>query len=394
MTKKRYPMASSPRHLRQRIGSLQNEIFEINKRLDMCRSLSDEAADAICTADLNGTLTYANKATARLLKMPLKKIVGTHFRRFVHKGSLSKAYQYFTLAKSGKKVSDEVNIVDRTGNVIPVDFHTTPISKGGKVVAVHTIVRDIRRRKAMEQMQAEAQKMQAMYHFISAMAQEIKYPLKAISDRLTSTLQEFKAKDFEYIGYREFKQIVATIETIANQVLYCHDITHRMINLKRRTLGAVVSRCHVNEAVRQAVRTIEVQSGHTDVKFNLSLSPALHGAAISTMELHQVLMHLFVNAVQAMPMGGKVMVKTSLNKDKKRIIIQIRDEGVGIAKENLPHIFEPFFTTKQHGPHRNSGLGLSIVHSIVHAYRGDIHIHSSLRSGTTVHIELPVTLKQ
>ncbi len=360
----------------------------------MCRSLSDESADAICTVDLSGKMTYANKASAKLLKIPLKKLLGTRFSKYLDKGSLLKGHEYLAITKSGRKVSDELNIVDRNGKVIPVDFHAAPFFNGGRVAAVHAVVRDIRRRKAMERMQGESQKMQALYHFIAAMAQEIKYPLKAISDRLARTLQEFSSKDFEYIGYKEFKQIISVMQNTSQQIQYCHDITHRMINFNKRNLGAAVSKCEVNEAVRNAVRGSESQAIHANARIKLRLAARLPHAAISAMELHQVLTHLFVNAVQAMPTGGKVVVSTFFDKDKNRAVIQIKDEGVGITRENLPHIFEPFFTTKQHGPHKGSGLGLSIVHSIVHARRGDILIESSLRTGTTVRVELPAAVNR
>lgn len=389
MTSTRPSIRSSPKRLLSRVNELQKTSAELKKQLDLCRSLSDEAADPICTVDMTGIITYANKASTKLLKIPLKELLATHFSKYLDKGSLLKGYECFSIAKSGKKVYDELNIVDRQGKVIPVDFHTTPLVRGGKVVAVHAVVRDISRRKALERTHIESQKMQALYHFIAAMAQEIKYPLKAISDRLARTLQEFNTKDFEYIGYKEYKQIIAVMESTSHQIEYCYDITHRMINLNKRNLGVAVSKCDVNEVIRSAVKKIDGQIQQLNVRMTLRLSSRLTAAAISAMELQQALTHLFVNAVQSMPTGGKVVVTTLWDKNKSRIVVLVKDEGVGIARENLPHIFEPFFSTKQHGPHKGSGLGLSIAHSIIHAYRGDIFIDSSLRTGTVVRVELP-----
>jgi two-component system sensor histidine kinase AtoS len=68
----------------------------------------------------------------------------------------------------------------------------------------------------------------------------------------------------------------------------------------------------------------------------------------------------------------------------------VKDQGIGIPKDQLEHIFEPFFTTKSRGLKKNSGLGLPIVHSLVTACQGEMQVSSSLRRGTTVRVFLPI----
>jgi signal transduction histidine kinase len=102
--------------------------------------------------------------------------------------------------------------------------------------------------------------------------------------------------------------------------------------------------------------------------------------------LRQVFLNLITNAVQAMPNGGELHVRTQRH-DKTQVRIEFGDTGVGIAKEHVNNIFNPFFTTKD--PGQGTGLGLSVVHSVIKRYQGSIAVHSDVNQGTTFLIELP-----
>jgi polar amino acid transport system substrate-binding protein len=103
--------------------------------------------------------------------------------------------------------------------------------------------------------------------------------------------------------------------------------------------------------------------------------------------MRQVLLNLITNAVQAMPEGGELRIETSpVGADRLRLIVS--DSGVGIPAERLGKIFDPFFTTKQ--PGEGTGLGLSVVHSVIKNARGRIDVSSTPGRGTTFAIELPV----
>jgi signal transduction histidine kinase len=102
--------------------------------------------------------------------------------------------------------------------------------------------------------------------------------------------------------------------------------------------------------------------------------------------LRQVFLNLITNAVQAMPKGGELRVRTQRQTDKQ-VLIEFSDSGIGIAEEHRHRIFDPFFTTKE--PGQGTGLGLSVVHSVIKRYQGNITVRSKLGEGTTFRIELP-----
>ena len=102
--------------------------------------------------------------------------------------------------------------------------------------------------------------------------------------------------------------------------------------------------------------------------------------------MRQILLNLITNAVQAMPRGGELSLFTSVVDDNV-IRLVVRDSGVGIPSEHLQDIFNPFYTTKD--PGQGTGLGLSVVHSILQRYNGAIHVESEVGRGTTFMIDLP-----
>jgi PAS domain S-box-containing protein len=102
-------------------------------------------------------------------------------------------------------------------------------------------------------------------------------------------------------------------------------------------------------------------------------------------QLNQVFMNLLLNAAQAITTHGQIRIKTY--RESKNIIIEIRDTGIGIPKENIPRIFEPFFTTKEVG--KGTGLGLSVAYGIVQKHNGRIEVESEVNKGTTFRVALP-----
>jgi two-component system NtrC family sensor kinase len=104
-------------------------------------------------------------------------------------------------------------------------------------------------------------------------------------------------------------------------------------------------------------------------------------------QIQQALVALFVNAVEAMPEGGEIVLRSAPSEDGKNILLTISDTGIGIPERDIPHIFEPFFTTKKDG--KGVGLGLSVVYGIVERHGGSISVSSQESKGTTFSLLLP-----
>jgi len=243
---------------------------------------------------------------------------------------------------------------------------------------------------ALANLQHDPRTIQALQQFISGTAQEIQHPLKGIVQRMQTLISKYEDRAFEYIGYKEYKDIFKTLAIIKDQVQYCHETTARLLDVTKKQIGTTNKNCDVNLAIREVKSLLAHTLKVTDVQLNLKLDSKLPYAAIGKMELSQVLVNVLTNAIQSMPSGGTVLVKTRHIKASHKIFVECQDNGVGIAKEALPYVFDPFFTTKERGLQRNSGLGLAIVCSIVERYKGKVEIKSSQRKGTEVTLKLPI----
>ncbi|RMG02500.1 MAG: histidine kinase, partial [Nitrospirae bacterium] len=96
---------------------------------------------------------------------------------------------------------------------------------------------------------------------------------------------------------------------------------------------------------------------------------------------------IILNAIQAVEKGGEVLVKTGKDQEGRRVFITVKDNGIGIPRENLKRIFEPFFTTKE--PGEGTGLGLSVSYGIVKEHGGEIVVDSTEGEGSTFTVYLP-----
>ena len=228
-----------------------------------------------------------------------------------------------------------------------------------------------------------------LFMVISDMAQELQGPLQSLAARSQKLLEEYKSRDFEYISYKDFKNIMATLEQMNRQIQRCYFTTSRMVSVGKQKAQLSSGTCQVNAVIEEILTLFHRQLESTKIKVVSRLVKDLPEVRLGKVECYQVIHNVLLNAIQAMPAGGKVLVRTSLDQDKRFVVIDIEDEGVGITPEHLSKVFEPFFTTKERGKKKNTGLGLSVVYATVHSTGGDVHIQSSLRKGTKVHIDLP-----
>ncbi len=228
------------------------------------------------------------------------------------------------------------------------------------------------------------------FTILTGLAQEINAPLHSLLLSSQKLIDTYKNKNFEYISYKDFRQILNTMEQMNKQIRRCYQTTGRL-----KILGQSKTHresCAINEIVEDILGLLEQQCRDSKIKVHKHLQKNLPLVHISRLNGHQVIHNILANAVEAMPAGGNIKIWTLYKKRSKFVTIEVIDEGVGITSQHLPRVFEPFFTTKEQGVEKSSGLGLSIVYAIIQSVGGSIHIQSSLRKGTQVKILLPVAL--
>jgi signal transduction histidine kinase len=143
-----------------------------------------------------------------------------------------------------------------------------------------------------------------------------------------------------------------------------------------------------NEVLREAVRLFDAQlhaPGRPAVTVTMELDPELGAVPLDAEQVGRAVQNLLLNAIDAMPDGGTITIRTYGRGDV--VYLEIGDTGEGLMDEERERLFTPYYTTKQHG----TGLGLAIVQSVVADHGGKIHVHSRRGEGTTFRLELPVT---
>jgi two-component system NtrC family sensor kinase len=140
--------------------------------------------------------------------------------------------------------------------------------------------------------------------------------------------------------------------------------------------------------IRRTVDAARSQRIFRTVEVALNLSPDIPEITADPDRLRQVFMNLLLNAVQAMPEGGKIVVSTEFDKDGGLIKATFRDTGTGIPREEQEKVFEPFFTTKR--PGEGTGLGLAICARLLEEHGGTVEVSSEPGKGSLFTVTLPI----
>jgi len=146
------------------------------------------------------------------------------------------------------------------------------------------------------------------------------------------------------------------------------------------------SNVNLNNLVNEGLYFLESRCAKEGIELVRSLNTDIPEIIADPSQLHQVLVNLIVNSLQAMPEGGVLTIRTNFSKSYVSLIIE--DTGTGMSDEVKKQMFIPFFTTKDVG--QGTGIGLSVVHGIVTSHGGSIIVESNINKGTLFEVQLPI----
>jgi two-component system, NtrC family, sensor histidine kinase HydH len=219
-----------------------------------------------------------------------------------------------------------------------------------------------------------ANRLSALGEIAAGLAHEIRHPLASIGGALEIIESRASADSPE----AEFSKLARTElhrldRLVAEFLQYARPHEPELREMPMR------------EVVERVMALARVEADRASVTLRTDMSPAEPAAFIDPRQIEQVLLNVVLNAIQASPSGGQVMVRESI--DPREVVIDVSDEGSGIPDEDLPRIFSPFFTTREKG----TGLGLAIAHRIVTTHGGSIEVMPrSAGRGGWFRIRLPI----
>jgi signal transduction histidine kinase len=183
-------------------------------------------------------------------------------------------------------------------------------------------------------------------------------------------------------------QTAQDLNRIVSASLHAREVIRKLM-LFARQMPPQRSRLNLNRVVQEGLYLFDARCVRQKIELALSLGEDLPEVYADATQLTQVLTNLVVNAVQAMPAGGKLSVETRA--DAEAVTLRIEDTGEGMSPEVEKQIFTPFFTTKE--ADLGTGLGLAVAHGIVTAHRGTIRVKSRVGRGTCFEIRLPLAAR-
>ena len=354
---------------------------------DMYRTIVETTLDGLWMIDLFGRILYANPRMAEMLGYEVEDLEGSPAHDFVSPTHSSMLDVELVRRRFGLSSQYELCLLTSDGDERWMLASARPLlDENDLPIAAFT---DISERRKLERQLLQAKKMEAIGHLAGGVAHDFNNLLTLIGGYATLLRRRFDEDD---AGHEDVVEIEKAVEQASS-------LTRQLLAFGRQTTPDV-RRLDVN-AVIADIRTMLSRLVTEDIALITRLEADPAEIVIDAGQLEQIVTNLCVNARDAMPDGGTIVIETETVDVSYRaadmlgsggagphVRLTVSDTGMGMDEKTRSQIFDPFFTTKE--PGQGTGLGLATVYGIVDQNDGLISVYSELGEGTTVRINLPL----
>ncbi len=369
---------------------MQRKSAEIDRgRLAMA---VEQSAEAVLIADLNGTITYVNPAFERITGYAARDVLGLNPRILKSGRHDFRFYErMWNRLREGEVWTGRITNRRKDGTFYEAEQTTSPLrDRGGVVVGYLTVSQDVTRSIKLENELRQAQKMDSIGRLAGGVAHDFNNLLTGILGFAKVVMEELGPG---HPSLPDLEEIVRAGERAAKLTRQLLAFGHQQVlQIQALDLNTVVVNMHA--MLRRTLgEDVELVTAATDPLGRIEADAGL---------LEQVIINLAVNARDAMPKGGKLIVRTdnivvdeALTQRHPEanpghyVLLAVADNGAGMTEEVKQQAFEPFYTTKEKG--RGLGLGLSTVYGIVKQFGGFVELDSALGAGTEVRLYFPAS---
>lgn len=344
------------------------------------RDIVTHSGDAIIALDPDGTITSWNHSAEEILGWKAEEIIGQPVEKIIpptllKKNELQEIRE--EMYSRGQVSNYETQRLHKNGEKVYVSLTESLIrNSDDKIIGRSKILRDLTELKIREEQAQHSERLATVGNMAAGVAHEVGNPLTAIS----SLVQVSQRKTDDPFVQEQLKKVREHIRRITK-------IVRDLVDFSRPS-SLQTEMMQLNAIITSAVGLLKHDARCRSVTFDLQLSPDLPALKGVPDQLHQVMVNLLLNAVDAMEGHDEPVVSIISRQEGQQAKIAVTDIGKGIPKEELDRIFEPFFTTKEVGS--GTGLGLSVSHGIVHNMGGRIDVSSEPGEGTTFTVILPL----
>jgi len=353
------------------------------------RLLFENANDAISIAQ-DGMLTFSNPKTLQLTGYTWEELESLPFADLIHPEDREMIMDRHKRRLSGEKAlptTYSFRVVTKSGDELAVELNAVLVTWKGRPATLN-FIRDITDQRRMEQQLQQAQKMESLGTLAGGIAHNFNNVLMGIQGRASLMMDHKDASHPDYEHLAGIEEYVRDATELTRDLLGF--AMGGKYEVKPANLNAIIQ--HESRMFGRTKREIQIQATY---------EPDLWAVEVDLGQIRQMLLNLYVNAWQAMPGGGTLLVQTKNVTLPERLAhsfevppgryvrLTLTDTGVGMDEAILPKIFDPFFTTREMG--RGTGLGLASVYGIIRNHGGFIHVKSTKGQGSTFTIHLPAS---
>lgn len=371
--------------------SAEEALREANNTL---RAVIRTSPLAIYSVDLEGRVKSWNTAAQRMFGWQEWELLGDGVPHLMESDATRFEEHLDQVRRGNTETAFETRCRTRLGKLLDVNIWNALLRDGsGAVKGIVHMVADVTDRKRLEEQLHHSMKMDAVGRLAGGVAHDFNNLLMIIEGYSQMLLSSMSADD----------PVRSDVEEIHKAAERASDLTKQLLAFSRRQM-IQPKLIELNALMMNLERMLKRIIGE-DVELVTRLEPTLKPIIADPGQIEQVILNMTVNARDAMPNGGKLIIETSnvrLDEDYVRlhltpvagdyVMLSVTDTGVGIDAETRTHLFEPFFTTKEHG--KGTGLGLSTSYGIIKQSGGDIWVESEPGRGTTFKIYLPVAVQR
>jgi two-component system NtrC family sensor kinase len=231
-----------------------------------------------------------------------------------------------------------------------------------------------RQRNQYDHLALQTERLSSLGRMAAGIAHEINNPLAGILLYSTNLVKKVP-KD---------GPLKEGLEIIIHETIRCRGIIQELLEFSREQEPKKVL-ANVNEIIEKALSILENEFRLHHIHLEKRLATDIPEMLLDVNQMEQVFVNFLLNAIEAIEDQGAVTIRSRTEPDKKSVIVEIKDSGVGIPQEHMDRIFEPFFSTKAKG----TGLGLAVNYGIIEKHQGQIQISSPPGQGTRVAVRLP-----
>jgi len=366
-------------HLQELVEERTRELSESEKRF---REMAELLPDIIFEADEKDNITFLNKVALETFGYAANEVTnGFNALQAVAPEDRARAEEDIRRGMSGEHLRHaEYKGLRKDGTTFPMIVDSARIFRDGKLVGRRGVVIDITERKEMEEKLRKAERYVGIGEAAAMVGHDLRNPLQVIVNRLFLAEKATERLASPYSDVAKNLGLGELFKELGEQVKYMDKIVSDLQDYAR-PLQVRSIETSIHRLIEDTFSTINVPS---NIKVSTQAAEDIPKLLIDSNLMRRVFTNLITNAIQAMPNGGKLMIKATVSKDA--FLISFQDTGEGIPEENMDKIWSPLFTTKPKG----TGLGLPTCKRIVEAQNGTIMVESKAGQGATFTISIPL----